>query len=183
MKTTPPAAAQQLLDFWQDHDAWWFEKNDRFDQTFRERFHALHWQAARRELEGWLETEEGALALVLLLDQYPRNSFRDTGHMFATDGLARHYARILTQRQGDLALPQALRVFCYLPFTHHENLEDQHLAVELNERGDTGEGLYFARHHRDIIQRFGRFPHRNRVLGRESSPQELTFLADGGFQG
>ena len=65
MKATPPAAAQQLLDFWQDHDAWWFEKNDRFDQTFRERFHALHWQAARRELEGWLETEEGALALVL----------------------------------------------------------------------------------------------------------------------
>ena len=174
---------QHLLDFWQENQPFWFTKSEDFDQRFKLEFADLHWRAAARELEHWMQTDEGALALLLLLDQYPRKCFRQTGHMYATDGLARHYARQLSERHGDLNLPATVRVFCYLPFTHSEDLDDQNLAVTLNERGQTGEGLKFAKHHRDIVQRYGRFPHRNAILGRVSSAEENIFLEDGGFSG
>lgn len=172
-----------VIRFWMASSEHWFVKNEAFDQRFKQQFEALHWQAARRELDSWMDTNEGALALIILLDQYPRNSFRQSGHMYATDPLALHYARRVCERQGDMQLEQALRVFCYLPFTHSESLADQDEGVALNTRGETGEGLAFAIHHRDIIRQFGRFPHRNHILARESTPAELQFLAEGGFQG
>lgn len=181
-----PVDTQQietLLSFWRENNDYWFVKSPSFDQQFAEQFVDQHWMAARRELEHWLDTDQGALALLLLLDQYPRNCFRHTGHMYATDSLARYYAAVLTDRLGDMQLPPELRVFCYLPFTHSEDIEDQNKAVALNERGQTGEGLKFALHHRDIVQQYGRFPHRNHLLGRVSTEPEKQFLAAGGFTG
>lgn len=175
--------SDEVLAFWRDAGpAEWFAHNPAFDVRFRERFLTAHYAAASRELDAWAETPEGSLALLILLDQFPRNAFRGTGHMYATDPLARYFARRLNATRGDLTLPEALRVFCYLPFSHSESLEDQDLAVRLNEElgSDT---LSHAIGHRDIVQRFGRFPHRNPMLGRETTAAEADFLAGGGFSG
>ncbi|MCQ9617846.1 DUF924 family protein [Paenalcaligenes niemegkensis] len=176
-------AIRDIIDFWLASAKHWFVKSADFDGRFKTQFELLHWQAARRAHDLWASSDEGALALLILLDQYPRNCFRNTGHMYATDPLARHYARLVTERKGDLNLEPSLRVFCYLPFTHSEDPLDQDLAVQLNERGETGEGLKFALHHRDIIKRYGRFPHRNAILARRSTQDELRFLEEGGFSG
>jgi uncharacterized protein (DUF924 family) len=160
----------------------WFRKNDAFDTDFRSRFADLHMRAARREFEHWIDNAEGALALFILLDQFPRNTFRNTGHMYATDPLARHYARIALDKGHDQKVEPEVRVFFYLPFSHSENLDDQNLACDLNEKLGN-ESLEHALGHRDIIERFGRFPHRNPILGRQSTQEELAFLAEGGFAG
>ena len=160
----------------------WFVKDPEFDTAFREKFLDLHFEAARREHDAWIETPEGALALMILLDQFPRNSFRGTGHMFATDPLARMYARMALERGHDRHVDGPLSAFFYLPFEHSEDIEDQKLSVKLfTPMG--GEALEYADIHLDIIARFGRFPHRNPQLGRESTSEELAFLADGGFSG
>lgn len=160
----------------------WFRKDDAFDADFRERFTALHWRAARRQLDDWNSSPEGALALMILLDQYPRNCFRGTGHMYATDALARHHARKAIAAGFDRGVEPEIRHFFYLPFVHSEELADQEYGVELfTPLGE--ETLKHAVDHRDIVKRFGRFPHRNPILARESTPEELKFLADGGFAG
>jgi len=138
--------------------------------------------ASRRRLDHWMETAEGSLALVILLDQLPRNAFRDCAHMFATDALGHCVARQMLARGFDLQIEGDMRVFCYLPFSHAETLADQNLAVERNEPlGDPY--LKFAIIHRDVIRRFGRFPHRNHALGRETTADEQAFLDEGGFAG
>ncbi|OBQ75139.1 DUF924 family protein [Mesorhizobium erdmanii] len=177
------AKALSVTKFWRDagEDAW-FEKNDAFDAGFRDRFLDLHYAAARRECDDWSEHAEGSLALMILLDQFPRNCFRGTGHMFATDSLAKHFARKAVVAGHDLALEPELRVFLYLPFEHSEDLADQHVSVELHT-AKAELNLKYALEHRDIIQRFGRFPHRNRMLGRETTAQERAFLDEGGFSG
>ena len=175
--------ALSVTKFWRDagEDAW-FEKNEAFDADFRDRFLDLHYAAARRECDGWLEHAEGALALMILLDQFPRNCFRGTGHMYATDPLARLFAGRAIAAGHDLALEEELRVFLYLPYEHSELLADQHISVDLTQtRAEPY--LKYAVEHRDIIQNFGRFPHRNKMLGRETTPQEQTFLDGGGFSG
>ena len=175
--------ALSVTKFWRDagEDAW-FEKNEAFDADFRDRFLALHYAAARRECDGWLEHAEGALALMILLDQFPRNCFRGTGHMYATDPLARYFAAKAIAAGHDLALEEETRVFLYLPYEHSELLADQHISVDLTQtRAEPY--LKYAVEHRDIIQNFGRFPHRNKMLGRETTPQEQTFLEGGGFSG
>ena len=175
--------ALSVTKFWRDagEDAW-FEKNEAFDADFRDRFLDLHYAAARRECDGWLEHAEGALALMILLDQFPRNCFRGTGHMYATDPLARYFAAKAIAAGHDLALEQEIRVFLYLPYEHSELLADQHISVDLTQtRAEPY--LKYAVEHRDIIQNFGRFPHRNKMLGRETTPQEQTFLEGGGFSG
>lgn len=172
-----------VVAFWTDAGMQhWFGKDEAFDQRFRERFLDLHMAAASRKLDAWLDSPQGALALLILTDQFPRNTFRGTGHMYATDPLARHFAH-RAQASGHMQRVDApLRLFFCLPFTHSEQLEDQDYAVELNT-GLGGIGLEHALGHREIIRRFGRFPHRNALLGRESTQQELEFLAQGGFQG
>lgn len=174
---------QSVIDFWQQAGPKrWFAKDDAFDATFRETFHATHLQAARRELEGWLDSAQGALALLILLDQYPRNAFRGTAHMFATDPLARLYAHRMVDAGLDQQVEPALRAFCYLPFEHSEEAADQQRSVVLNQQLDANTDRW-AKEHARIIERFGRFPHRNDVLARATTDEEREFLKAGGFAG
>lgn len=176
--------ATDVVDFWREAGPErWFNRADvAFDTDFRTRFLDAHMAAARRELDHWRETPEGALALLILLDQYPRNSFRGTAHMYATDALALGVARETVARGFDQRIGPLLRLFVYLPWEHSENLADQRRAVELiTPLG--GEALAYALEHLDVIERFGRFPHRNPMFGRETTPEEAAYLADGGFAG
>lgn len=165
----------------------WFAKTDAFDDAIRLKFEAVHHAAARGQYDRWIETAEGALALLILLDQFPRNLYRGSAHAFATDPLARKVATEAIERGWDLATEIALRDFFYLPFEHSESMADQDRAVQLFEaiQAETGvEGtLKWARGHREIIARFGRFPHRNHALGRLTTPEEQAFLDEGGFAG
>lgn len=161
----------------------WFAKDDAFDAEFRRRFEVDHLAAARCDLNDWAETHEGALALCLLLDQFPRNCFRGTGHAFATDPLARTIARGAIAAGHDRAFEEELRPFFYLPLQHSENLDDQRQSVGLFQRLTTPDADKWARHHHDVIARFGRFPHRNAVLGRVTTPEEAAFLEADGFRG
>lgn len=161
----------------------WFKKDAGFDAQIRSRFEAAHHAAARRELDGWAETSQGVLALLLLLDQFPRNMFRESAHAFATDPLARHFARIAVDAGFDTEVDRGLRCFFYLPFEHSESLADQDLACALLEALGDADFYKWALLHRGIIQRFGRFPHRNTSLGRETTENEAEFLRSGGFAG
>lgn len=183
MTSMTPHSAEAVIAFWkQAGPKRWFAKDEGFDRDFRDRFNAAHVQAARRELEGWLTTADGALALLILLDQYPRNAFRGTAHMFATDPLARFYARKMVDAGLDQQVEPQLRAFCYLPFEHSEDPQDQQRSLALNQQLDAST-YHWAKEHADIIERFGRFPHRNGVLGRASTDEELAFLKAGGFAG
>ena len=176
-------SATDVVAFWREAGARrWFAKDDAFDRQFRERFLAAHEQAARRALDHWTRDAEGMLALLVLLDQFPRNAFRGSAHMYATDPLARHFARLAIEQGFDAATDRSLRVFFYLPFEHSEEAADQDLAVRLIGTLDR-EALEYAQLHRDVIRRFGRFPHRNSVLGRATTPAEQAYLDDGGFAG
>ncbi len=173
-----------LLDFWRTAGAEkWFVRDAAFDAAFADGFDDAHFAAARRELESWMDSAEGALALTLLLDQFPRNCFRGSAHSYATDGLARHYARRAIDAGFDVRVDAALRMFFYLPFEHSEAMADQDYAMELFGRIGDAELMKYAVLHRDLIARFGRFPHRNKALGRESTREELDYLASGGFSG
>lgn len=173
----------EIVYFWREagYDKW-FTKNDSFDAEFRNRFLDDHFAAAKRQRDHWNETAEGTLALLLLLDQFPRNCFRGSGHMYATDPLAQHFALEAINKGFDQKVEKTLRLFFYLPLSHAENLSLQERAVELN-RPLGEETLKHAIGHRDIIKRFGRFPHRNRILGRQSTAEEQKFLDEGGFSG
>lgn len=179
----PDEEATSVVEFWKAAGAEaWFEANPEFDARFRERFAAAHEHAAAGARAHWLEAPTSALALVLLLDQYPRNAFRGTPRMYATDELARAAASSAIGRGHDHAVDPALQVFFYLPLSHSENLADQERSVALHERLSP-EFQKHAVEHADIVRRFGRFPHRNVLLGRVSTPEELRFLAEGGFAG
>lgn len=176
-----PHTAQAMIDFWQEAGpAKWFAKSAAFDAAFRSRFYDAHYAAARQELEDWLRQPLSALAVILLLDQYPRNAFRGTGHMFATDGLALAYARRSLPFLGQIE--SGLRNFVCLPFMHAESLAVQDEALALYQQ-HVPDSVRWAGMHRDIIVRFGRFPHRNAALGRTTTPEEQAFLDAGGFAG
>ena len=176
--------ASEIVGFWRDAGyEKWFARDEAFDAEFERRFHQAHLAAARGELEAWLASAEGALALLILLDQFPRNCFRGCAHSYATDGLARSYARRAIDAGFDLQVETALRMFFYLPFEHSEAMADQERAMELFAQIGDDELMKYARLHRDLIARFGRFPHRNRALGRESTQEEIEYLASGGFSG
>lgn len=175
--------AGSVLRFWRDAGPHrWFSKDPAFDHDFCGRFLALHMSAARGELDGWSATPGGALALLILLDQFPRNAFRGTGHMYATDSLARHFARRMVSARHDRRVDHAMRLFCYLPFAHSEDIDDQNRSVALHEALGRP-WIDHALDHRSIIERFGRFPHRNAILGRDTAPEERRFLSRGGFAG
>jgi uncharacterized protein (DUF924 family) len=159
----------------------WFEQDESFDQAITLRFLPTYEAAANGELAAWEETVEGALALLLLLDQFPRNMFRGDARAFATDALARVVADRALARGFDQATDRTLRPFFYLPFMHSEALIDQDRSVRLCKALDETEQLRYATEHRDIIQRFGRFPHRNGALGRDTTPAEQAFLGGEGF--
>jgi len=178
-----PALARDVVAFWKEAGPkLWFAKDPAFDRRFRERFAAAHEASARGELAAWRATPEGTLALIVLLDQYPRNAFRGTARMYTTDALARAETEQAIASGRDRLVPLDLRVFVYLPFGHSEQLADQERSVEL-ARTLGEEPRRHAEGHRDIIRRFGRFPHRNPILGRPMTPEEQKFLDEGGFRG
>ena len=182
------ATPKDVVGFWQAAGPEkWFAKNARFDESIALKFEPVHHTAARGEYDAWMATAEGSLALLILLDQFPRNLYRASGHAFATDPKARHVASTAIAVGHDRATAPGLRQFFYLPFEHSEDIADQDEAVRLfttlkDETGD-GESLRWAELHRDVIVRFGRFPHRNACLGRTTTPDEQAFLNDGGFAG
>jgi uncharacterized protein (DUF924 family) len=180
--TTP----EQVLDFWfagdpATHRKEWFEKSPEFDASCAQFADALR-QAKNGALDHWAETPRGALALIVLLDQFSRNLHRNSPEAFAADAKAREIARLAIDRKFDQALGPVERLFVYLPFEHSEDLADQDQSVRLfTPLGE--EMARYAEDHRDVIRRFGRFPHRNAALGRTSTPEELEYLAkpDSGF--
>jgi len=175
--------ARDVVDFWRDAGPErWFAKDAAFDAMFRERFLAAHEAAAEGRLDAWARDPEGALALLVLLDQFPRNTWRGDARMLATDPKALAVARQAVADGFDLQVEAELRRFFYLPFMHAESPEDQARSVELNAALDANTQR-FAVLHRDIIERFGRFPHRNKMLGRTSTAEEQRFLDEGGFAG
>jgi uncharacterized protein (DUF924 family) len=180
---TLPGEAAAVVQFWREAGAsLWFAKNADFDRRFRERFLLAYEAAAQRELMDWLAAPHPALALLLLLDQFPRNAFRGTPRMYASDELAREVAAVAIDRGHDQSIESELRLFMYLPFGHSEHLADQDRSVALNEH--LGEpNLSHARRHHSIVHRFGRFPHRNPILGRTMTPEEQRFLDEGGYAG
>lgn len=175
--------AAEVVTFWREAGMEkWFNGGEEFDRECESRFYAAHMAAARREYEGWLDDAEGALALLVLLDQIPRNIFRGTGHAYATDGLALHYARRAMEAGLDAQVEPGLRAFVYLPFEHSEDIADQRRAVDLFRALGDEVSLDYAIRHLEVIERFGRFPHRNRALGRVNTPAEQEWLdAGGGF--
>ncbi len=165
----------------------WFAKNAKFDETIALKFEPVHHAAARGEYDAWMASAEGSLALLILLDQFPRNLYRGSCHAFATDPKARLVARNAVAAGHDRASEPGLRQFFYLPFEHSEDLADQDQAIALfarhkDETGDS-ESLRWADLHREVIVKFGRFPHRNACLGRITTAEERAFLSDGGFAG
>jgi len=178
-----PAEAREVVAFWEGAGPkLWFAKDDAFDRRFRERFLPLHEAAASGDLDGWNATPEGALALMILLDQFPRNAFRGTPRMYATDAAARALADAAIAAGHDRFVAPELQAFFYLPFGHSEDPSDQDRAVELCGRIG-GKNLEQAKHHREIVRRFGRFPHRNAILGRPMTAEEEKYLAEGGYTG
>jgi len=174
----------EIVSFWRDAGSdKWFDKNEEFDGLVRSKFLAIHEAAARGELADFEESAEGLLALVILLDQFPRNMFRGSPHAFATDPLARAIANRAIALGIDEAIDPAMRPFFYLPFMHSEAAADQDRCVVLYEAFGDEALLQYATTHRDVIAQFGRFPHRNRVLGRETTAAEQAFLDRGGFAG
>lgn len=178
--TTPT----DILTFWREAGYQrWFAKSDAFDAEIRARFGDLRARAANDELADWAASDDGALALTIMLDQFPRNLFRGSAQAFATDASARTVATAAIDRGGDLRVDHTLRPFFYLPLMHSEALADQQRSVALYETYGDADQLTYAIDHRDIVARFGRFPHRNAVLGRATTSDEQAFLDDGGFKG
>jgi uncharacterized protein (DUF924 family) len=159
----------------------WFEKDDVVDADVRAKFLPLYEAAAAGKLAAWEEGPEGAFALLLALDQFPRNMFRGGAKAFATDPLARAVASRAIARGFDMSFANPERRFFYLPFMHSEALSDQKRCADLCRRADDPEGVRYAEIHADIIRRFGRFPHRNAALVRATTPEERAFLDEGGF--
>lgn len=183
-KMTAIKTADDVLGFWkQAGPDKWYKKDDAFDQAIRDNFLATYEAAAQGRLKSWEGEPDSALALVILLDQFPRNMFRDSARAWATDPLARDVADSAIDRGLDQAIGKDLRVFFYLPFMHSEDLEDQLRCVKLCRALGNEDNHEYAEIHADVIRRFGRFPHRNDVLGRETTPEEQAFLDSGGFAG
>lgn len=178
------ARPEEIFLFWKDAGPKkWFEADPAFDREITARFLETYEAGVRGELDHWERSAYGAFALVILLDQFPRNMFRDDPRAFASDEHARALANEAIARDLDTRSDAAMRPFIYMPLMHSENMHDQERCVALFEKAGIQENLHFARLHADIIRRFGRFPHRNKVLGRTSSAEEQAFLDAGGFAG
>lgn len=182
------ASPSDVIGFWREAGPdKWFKKSAGFDAVCRARLEPLHHAAARRELDRWALKPEGSLALLILLDQAPRNIWRGSAHAYATDPLARAFCERALAAGHDRKAPNDLRMFFYLPLEHSESLPDQdrceRLVIDWIAEGGDADFLQWVRVHRDVIARFGRFPHRNDALGRITTPEEQAFLAEGGFAG
>lgn len=173
------ATASSVLDFWfaPGMERRWFRSSPSLDRQIRDRFEVVWEAAAAGELDDWSQTADGALALVIVLDQLPLNMFRADPKAFSTEAKAIAICKQAVDRGCDRQLPIERVAFLYMPLMHSESLADQDRSVELFEAAGLEDNLRFARHHRDLIRRFGRFPHRNAILGRRSTAEERDYLA------
>jgi len=177
---------QDLIDFWfsDETSQYWFNSTEAFDRQLVDTYADTWQQAKQGELDDWQRTATGSLALVIVLDQFPLNMFRGTAKCFATEAQSRAVARNAIEKAYDREIAADQKSFMYMPFMHSENLNDQALSVELFSQPGLDNNLRFAKHHYEIVERFGRFPHRNKILGRESSEAEIKYLnSKQGFQG
>jgi uncharacterized protein (DUF924 family) len=172
----------EILSFWfeeLDPVQWWI-KDDALDRLITERFIKLHARAARCELFAWRENAQGKLAEIIVLDQFPRNMFRDSPLAFASDALALALAQEALAADADSDLSPVERNFLYMPFMHSESMKIHTTALELFEKNGLQGNLDYEIKHKEIIERFGRYPHRNEILGRESTAEEIEFLQQPG---
>ena len=172
----------EILDFWFSDKvkSLWFKKQESFDHEIQERFEPMYFAAKQGELDMWRNVPHSALALIIVLDQFPRNMYRQTPQAFATDNKAVEIAKYAISNNYQQSLTKEQQVFLYMPLMHSESKPDQALCVELFTELGKEENLKFARKHQEIIQRFDRFPHRNEILGRESTKTEKEFLTQPG---
>ena len=184
------SAPHEILDFWfgcEGEEGYgefreaWFTKDPEFDREIRDRFEPVYEEAAAGGLDRWKSEARSCLALIIVLDQFPRNMYRGDARMYAADEKAREAARYAIEHAYDRELSPYGRLFAYLPFEHSEELDDQRLSVELFRGLATEMGsedlLGYAVRHLEIVERFGRFPHRNEILGRRTTPEEAKFLS------
>jgi uncharacterized protein (DUF924 family) len=169
---------QKIIDFWFADDVrkLWFNSTTEFDRSLSDRFEDVLKQADQGELDHWMETAAGCLALVIILDQFPLNMFRGNAQSFATEARSRDVARVAIENVFDKVLAAEQQAFLYMPFMHSEDFADQQLALELFAQPGMESNLRFARHHHAIVETYGRFPHRNAVLGRTSTAAEIEYL-------
>lgn len=174
----------EILHFWftETRPQQWFLKSDEFDRLIRDRFLVTYQMAKDGLCDSWADDADGALALCIVLDQFPRNLYRNSAEAFSTDEKALRITRLAIRRGFDQMLPPDRRTFLYLPLEHSENIEDQRQSVALFAAMKDVQpiGYEYALRHQDIIERFGRFPHRNAVLGRESTEAEKLYLSQPG---
>ena len=171
-----------VLDFWWEAGPEkWFARSDKFDAAIRKTFEPTMISAREGSLDDWADTAHGCLALIILLDQFPRNVYRNDPQAFASDAKALELAALAVSQGFDRAFPKNARAFFYLPFEHAEDMAAQERSVDLCRRLGIQDYYHYALIHMDVIRRFGRFPHRNEVLGRDTTPEEQAFLEDGGF--
>ncbi|WP_150524209.1 DUF924 family protein [Roseibium sediminis] len=176
------SSAVDVLEFWWDAGpSKWFAKNDKFDHECKTRFVHLIEAGQEGELDHWAETPVGMLALIIVLDQFSRNVFRASPRAFESDAKALELARQAVAKGYDKAFPKDVRSFFYLPFEHAEDMDAQETSVDLFRVLGNQEAYLYALIHMDVIRRFGRFPHRNKVLGRESTQAERDYMENGGF--
>jgi len=174
----------EIISFW--HDAGperWFKADETFDADIRDRFESAWRDARDGKLNHWRLSVHGSLALLILLDQFPRNMFRGSPDAFSTDAAALDMSKTMIATGSDLKVDPLMRQFIYMPLMHSENPADQKHCVALFEASDDANNKKYAKIHADIIDRFGRFPHRNVILGRATTEQEAAFLDEGGFAG
>ena len=188
-----PSRAEEVLDFWfgragdpgyGESREVWFRRDPEFDARVTDQFAGLYEEAAAGDLDDWREEARSCLALVIVLDQFPRNMFRGEGRTHATDGAALEASRYAVEHALERELPAFQRMFLYMPFMHSEDREDQRRSVELfgllADEPDGPDVTSYAAGHREIVERFGRFPHRNEVLGRQTTSEEAVFLTTEG---
>ena len=172
-------AYKSVLEFWFSKPAnkQWFKSTSKFDAQILAKFHSTWMQAKENQLNHWKETAEGSLALVIVLDQFPLNMFRGTAKSFSTENNAIEISHTAILCGFDKLLTETQLAFLYMPFMHSESLDDQNYSVELFDQAGLDNNLRFAKHHRDIIKEYGRFPHRNKILGRSNTAAEIEYLA------
>ncbi len=172
----------EIVSFWREAGPEkWFKRDEAFDAEMASRFSADNSAAVQGDHDGWAESSDGALALILVLDQFSRNLHRGSLLAFAGDLRALNIAKAAIARGDDHSVPKDLQIFFYMPFEHSESLADQRTAIRLTHAMQSANYLKYAHTHHDVIRRFGRFPHRNAVLGRHTTAAEAVFLEAGGF--
>lgn len=175
-----------VIDFWFDKktEPLWFNSTKEFDEKIKSEFLSIYHQAKESQLSEWQQQPLGALALVIILDQFPLNMFRGKAESFATESLSRQVAALAINEGLDSELTLKQKAFLYMPYMHSEEIEDQEQSLILYNQAGLEYNYKFAQHHYDIVRQFGRFPHRNAILGRESSIEEINYMnSDGAFKG